>query len=200
MNDYLIQLNSNQGISIDQLGNFSNICKEKEAVGFKEILKKENDLEELENELSEKQKKWDSAFNKLRFLKIYDLSLVIAAIMLGIISYVGASAAIWELLKCIGIITFVAWLIPVGRCGTITGNKRRLRKLNHRIFQLENKVPKLRKELSDIKEKVNYSVLSTNALNNEQQELIIDFKKNANEEGNNLGKIKVLRLKKEEKR
>ena len=81
MNQKLIQINDNYGVTIDENGNTKMVSKESNDYEFQDILTKENELEDLNLKL-------DNAKNKLSLNKLnIILSTVINVFLLAVCTY-----------------------------------------------------------------------------------------------------------------
>lgn len=151
MNQKLIQINDNYGVTIDENGNTKMVSKESNDYEFQDILTKENELENLSLKL-------DNAKNKLPLNKLnIILSTIINVLLLAGCTYLLLNIVSLKLL----ITTIAVSCIPTETFsllafGGIIGNCIKRKNLKETIKDLEEQVPKLEKELSNIKEKSRY--------------------------------------------
>ena len=192
MNINLIELNDNQGITIDEDGNASFISKKQNDACFEEILQKENELESLNDDLDVVNSEYADRKYKLKVGKWCNVVVLLGtSFMVGMCLNTHTPIQ-GTLIICGGFAGFTK-LLSSSISGFAIINKKQLRELNHKIYELENEIPKLEKEISDIKEKVNYTTLSDDSSKNDYQELVFDNKCTQNE-AKNVSKVKVLKL------
>ena len=196
MNKNLIELNDNYGVSIDEDGNVTMIAKGLSDTSFKEILDKENELEALNDDLELLNKELDIKKFDLKICRIVNVATIFAVSFFGFITYNATASIDQAILMSVASGAFMK-IMPLGASGTTIGNKRKIKRLTNKIYEIENKIPNLEKELNDIKEKANFSTLfdteKDTSLTNDFQELKIDNIYTQSEE-KNVGKVRVLKL------
>ena len=186
MNRNLIEINDNYGASIDEYGNITMISKDNKDYEFKEILDKENKLELLDNDLEVTHEEIDITKKKLIDCRIHNVAIISLTLFIGAICF-NVEAPSLEILKICVPFLAVSKLMPMGAIGTAIGNKMKLKRLNTKAHDIEEKKDSLDRELFNIKEKSNYSIKE------DSKELVFDvgeYSKNNNE----LAKVKVLKL------
>ena len=193
MNRNLIELNENQGITIDEYGNSTIVSKEQNNCSLKEILEKENQLELLNDDLDAANREYKETRSNLKLSRLSNIGTLLGTIFIALMCLNVPTVTIKSTLICCGgFALFTKSILSTG-CGLTIFNKKRLKKLNHKIFELENKIPALEKELISIKEKVNYTTLSTDSSKKDYQELTLDNMYTQSKE-KSTGKVRVLRL------
>ncbi len=193
MNRNLIELNENQGITIDEYGNSTIVSKEQNNCSLKEILEKENQLELLNDDLDAANREYKETRSNLKLSRSSNIGTLLGTIFIALMCLNVPTVAIKSTLICCGGFALFTKSILSTVCGLTIFNKKRLKKLNHKIFELENKIPALEKELISIKEKMNYTTLSTDSSKKDYQELVLDNLYTQSKE-KNTGKVRVLRL------
>lgn len=192
MNKSLIELEDNHGISIDECGSATVITKDKLDYNFEEILKKENKLELLNNNLCAAKREYNDTKNDLKWGRIFNILILTVTFLIGFTYSLVFAASIKMILICGGFAGF-SKLIATMISGLPIKNKKRLKKLNQKIIELENKIPTLEKELNKIKDQVNYIALSDISSKNDYQELPFDNLKYTQDKKSK-GKVKILKL------
>lgn len=151
MNQKLIQINDNYGVTIDENGNTKMVSKESNDYEFQDILTKENELEDLNLKL-------DNAKNKLSLNKLnIILSTVINVFLLAVCTYLLLNiVSLKFLITTIAVSCIPTEAFSLLAFGGIVGNCIKRKNLKKTIKDLEEQVPKVQKELSNIKEKSRY--------------------------------------------
>ncbi len=191
MNRDLIEFNKNQGITIDEFGNPTIISKEHNNCSFEEILQKENELETLNNDLVAVNEEYADRKYKLKVGKWCDGVVLLTTLLMASMSYSSVPIS-RTLIMCGGFAVF-GKLLSSSVSGFSVINKKRIKELNYRIDELEDEIPKLEKELINIKEKVKYTTLSKDSQKDDNQEFTIDNLYTQGEE-RNVNNVKVLKL------
>ena len=192
MNRNLVEYNDNHGASIDEYGNITMITKDKADYKFEEILQRENKLELLNDDLDVANSEYADRKYKLKVGKWCNVVVLLGtSFMVGMCLNTHTPIQ-GTLIICGGFAGF-SKLLSLSVSGFAIVNKKQIRALNHKIYELENEIPKLEKEISDIKEKVNYTTLSDDSSKNDYQELVFDNMCTQNE-AKNVSKVKVLKL------
>lgn len=164
MNENFIELNDNFGIVSDDMGNLDFISKRTNEYSFEDILSKENEIEDLNDKLL--QVKHELFYNKEAKLK--------AATMCNFASIIpGVSCLIVALSTKIPLqtivlgpaIAFVGFQIfKFAIIGRKSKFKEKISKLNTLANNLETNLDTLKKELDDMKTKVDYSKIYDDVL------------------------------------
>ena len=164
MNEKFIELNDNFGIVSDDMGNLDFISKRTNEYSFEDILSKENEIEDLDDKLL--QVKHELFYNKEAKLK--------AATMCNFASIIpGVSCLIVALSTKIPLqtivlgpaIAFVGFQIfKFAIIGRKSKFKEKISKLNTLANNLETNLDTLKKELDDMKTKVDYSKIYDDVL------------------------------------
>ncbi len=149
MNQSLIKLNNNHGLVTDENGNISLISKENDSYDFKEILLKDNDLEELNLKLEMTKEQLDDNKTKTIAAKIMNTLVVGIVIFLYInLHSIASSVILYLYFKALLILTF----------GTRIERNNNKMKLTTDIEKMELEIQTLEKELTKIKEKSKYKI------------------------------------------
>lgn len=189
MNEYLSQINDNYGIVSDENGEIKVVTKSENNCEFQDILLKENELENLNQELiAAKEKLID---NKERTIngELCNLVIIVGLIMLAIAIFPVVSTQLLIYLLTGFYAVFKA--ITTAICGTRIGRYKENKKLNSSIKSLEEDRLQLIYKLVNLKEKAKYKVES----NTKNYCVESSFTKNTSEVLNvDLGKVKVMKL------
>lgn len=189
MNEYLSQISDNYGIVSDEFGEIKVVTKSENNCEFQDILLKENELENLNQELiAAKEKLID---NKERTIngELCNLVIIVGLIMLAIAIFpvVSTQSLIYMLIGTYAIIKSISLALY----GTRIGRYKKNKKLKSTIESLEENSVQLEAELKNLKEKAKYKV-ETDTKNYCAQ---YGSTKNASEVLNeDLGKVKILKL------
>lgn len=189
MNEYLSQISDNYGIVSDEFGEIKVVTKSENNCEFQDILLKENELENLNQELiAAKEKLID---NKERTIngELCNLVIIVGLIMLAIAIFPVVST---QSLICMLIGTYaIIKSISLALYGTRIGRYKKNKKLKSTIESLEENSVQLEAELKNLKEKAKYRVES------DTKDYCAQYgsTKNASEVLNeDLGKVQVLKL------
>lgn len=190
MNQNLVKVNDNYGAVSDENGDISIISKENCEYELKDILIKENELEDLNLRLSTAKKilssdKQDTIFGEIT------ANLALGMIIVLYVLYHPTFPT--------GMFITTMSLLCVPKAYNLVSFYIKKRKLNTAINEFEMTIPKLEKELQDMKEKTKYKVNYSTLTQSESKTAIIDsYRKfsaymnhNVNEEPT---KVKVLNL------
>lgn len=189
MNEYLSQISDNYGIVSDENGEIKVVTKSETNCKFQDILLKENELENLTQELiAAKEKLID---NKERTIngELCNLVIIVGLIMLAIAIFPVVSTQLLIYLLTGFYAVFKA--ITTAICGTRIGRYKKNKKLKSSIESLEKNSVQLEAELKNLKEKAKYRVES------DTKDYCAQYgsTKNASEVLNeDLGKVQVLKL------
>ena len=189
MNEYLSQISDNYGIVSDENGEIKVVTKSENNCEFQDILLKENELENLNQELiAAKEKLID---NKERTIngELCNLVIIVGLIMLAIAIFPVVSTQLLIYLLTGFYAVFKA--ITTAICGTRIGRYKKNKKLKSSIESLEKNSVQLEAELKILKEKAKYRVES------DTKDYCAQYgsTKNASEVLNeDLGKVQVLKL------
>lgn len=189
MNEYLSQISDNYGIVSDENGEIKVVTKSETNCKFQDILLKENELENLTQELiAAKEKLID---NKERTIngELCNLVIIVGLIMLAIAIFPVVSTQLLIYLLTGFYAVFKA--ITTAICGTRIGRYKENKKLKSSIESLEKNSVQLEAELKNLKEKAKYRVES------DTKDYCAQYgsTKNASEVLNeDLGKVQVLKL------
>lgn len=189
MNEYLSQISDNYGIVSDENGEIKVVTKSATNYELQDILLKENELENLNQELiAAKEELID---NKERTIngELCNLVIIVGLIILAIaiFSIVSTQFLIYLLTGFYAITK----AINIAMNGTRIGRYKKNKKLNSSIKSLEENSLQLAYELVNLKEKAKYKVESDTKNYCAQY----GSTKNASEVLNEgLGKVKVMKL------
>ena len=189
MNEYLSQISDNYGIVSDENGEIKVVKKSETNCEFQDILLKENELENLNQELITA--KSELIDNKERTIngELCNLVIIGGLIMLAIAIFPVVSTQLLIYLLTGFYAVFKA--ITTAICGTRIGRYKKNKKLKSTIESLEENCVQLEAELKNLKEKSKYRVES------DTKDYCAQYgsTKNASEVLNeDLGKVQVLKL------
>lgn len=154
MNQYLIEINKNNGAVINDEGKF-NISKNSNEYEFEEILRREDEIEELNNKKDSNKIKLGDIETLGSLSKTLDIfAFVFAGLLSIILMKYDPSLALITLL---GSNSFVKALL-VTAFGTKRSRKKEKERLETEISNIENEISSKEEELSNIKSKVDYKV------------------------------------------
>lgn len=189
MNEYLSQISDNYGIVSDENGEIKVVTKSENNCEFQDILLKENELENLNQELiAAKSELTENKANTI-FAELGNLVIIGGGIFLSIELFpvVSTQSLIYMLIGTYAIIKSISLVMY----GTRIGRYKKNKKLKSTIESLEENSVQLEAELKNLKEKAKYRVESDTKDYCAQYGSI----KNASEVLNeDLGKVKVLKL------
>lgn len=189
MNEYLSQISDNYGIVSDEFGEIKVVTKSETNCEFQDILLKENELENLNQELiTAKSELTENKANTI-FGELGNLVIIGGGIFLSIELFPVVST---QSLICMLIGTYaIIKLISLALYGTRIGRYKKNKKLKSTIESLEKNSVQLEAELKNLKEKAKYRVES------DTKDYCAQYgsTKSASEVLNeDLGKVQVLKL------
>ena len=163
MNQNLVQINDNYGAVSDENGSIKVISKENSDCELKDILAKENELEDLSLKLNTAKKelfsnKIDTIFGEILNTVIISGEIVLYFTLNSILP------------TAILITVMTLFYIPTKGVNLVSGGSRigrhiKRKKLNATIRDLDEKIPQLEKILTDMKTKTKYNVEYTTISN-----------------------------------
>lgn len=189
MNEYLSQISDNYGIVSDENGEIKVVTKSENNCEFQDILLKENELENLNQELiAAKSELTENKANTI-FGELGNLVIIGGGIFLSIELFpvVSTQSLIYMLIGTYAIIKSISLVMY----GTRIGRYKKNKKLKSTIESLEENSVQLEAELKILKEKAKYRVES------DTKDYCAQYgsTKNASEVLNeDLGKVQVLKL------
>lgn len=189
MNEYLSQISDNYGIVSDENGEIKVVTKSENNCEFQDILLKENELENLNQELiAAKSELTENKANTI-FAELGNLVIIGGGIFLSIELFpvVSTQSLIYMLIGTYAIIKSISLVMY----GTRIGRYKKNKKLKSTIESLEENSVQLEAELKNLKEKAKYRVES------DTKDYCAQYgsTKNASEVLNeDLGKVQVLKL------
>ena len=189
MNEYLSQISDNYGIVSDEFGEIKVVTKSETNCKFQDILLKENELENLNQELiTAKSELTENKANTI-FGELGNLVIIGGGIFLSIELFpvVSTQSLIYMLIGTYAIIKSISLVMYGTRIGRYKKNKR----LKSTIESLEKNSVQLEAELKNLKEKAKYRVES------DTKDYCAQYgsTKSASEVLNeDLGKVQVLKL------
>lgn len=189
MNEYLSQISDNYGIVSDENGEIKVVTKSENNCEFQDILLKENELENLNQELiTAKSELTENKANTI-FAELGNLVIIGGGIFLSIELFpvVSTQSLIYMLIGTYAIIKSISLVMY----GTRIGRYKKNKKLKSTIESLEENSVQLEAELKNLKEKAKYRVES------DTKDYCAQYgsTKNASEVLNeDLGKVQVLKL------
>lgn len=189
MNEYLSQISDNYGIVSDENGEIKVVTKSENNCEFQDILLKENELENLNQELiAAKSELTENKANTI-FAELGNLVIIGGGIFLSIELFpvVSTQSLIYMLIGTYAIIKSISLVMY----GTRIGRYKKNKKLKSTIESLEENSVQLEAELKNLKEKAKYKVES----DTKNYCVESSFTKNTSEVLNvDLGKVKVMKL------
>lgn len=197
MNQNLVQINDNYGAVSDENGSIKVISKENSDCELKDILIKENELEDLSSKLNTAKRELSS--NKLDTI----LGEVLNTVIIGgeIVLYVALNSTLPTavLITIMSLVYIPTKGVNLVSSGSRIGRYIKRKKLNATIRDLDEKIPQLEKFLTDMKEKAKYNVeyttinesKSADQISTAYRDLSVYMQSNINEEPK---KVKVLSL------
>lgn len=189
MNEYLSQISDNYGIVSDEFGEIKVVTKSETNCKFQDILLKENELENLNQELiTAKSELTENKANTI-FGELGNLVIIGGGIFLSIELFpvVSTQSLIYMLIGTYAIIKSIS----LSLYGTRIGRYKKNKKLKSTIESLEENSVQLEAELKNLKEQAKYRVES------DTKDYCAQYgsTKNASEVLNeDLGKVQVLKL------
>ena len=189
MNEYLSQISDNYGIVSDENGEIKVVTKSETNCEFQDILLKENELENLNQELiTAKGELTENKANTI-FGELGNLVIIGGGIFLGIELFPATSTQLL-IHTLIGMYAIIK-TVSLAMYGTRIGRYKKNKKLKSSIKSLEEKGLQLEVELKNLKEKAKYKVES------DTKDYCAQYgsTKNTSEVLNvDLGKVQVLKL------
>ena len=189
MNEYLSQISDNYGIVSDENGEIKVVTKSETNCEFQDILLKENELENLNQELiTAKEELIENKANTI-FGELGNLVIIGGGIFLGIELFPATSTQL--LIHTLIGMYAITKTILLAMCGTRIGRYKKNKKLKSSIESLEENSVQLEAELKNLKEKAKYKVES------DTKDYCAQYcsTKNTSEVLNeDLGKLKVMKL------
>jgi len=188
MNEYLSQISDNYGIVSDEFGEIKVVTKSENNCEFQDILLKENELENLNQELiAAKSELTENKANTI-FGELGNLVIIGGGILsIELFPVVSTQSLIYMLIGTYAIIKSIS----IALYGTRIGRYKKNKKLKSSIESLEKNSVQLEAELKNLKEKAKYRVESDTKDYCAQ----CGSTKNASEVLNeDLGKVQVLKL------
>ncbi len=156
MNQKLVQINNNYGVVSDKNGNISFIEKESDSYNFEEILLKENNLEKLKSKLENCKNQLSST--KLDMIGGNVCGIISIAIEIVLFASLHSVLTLGTLITVMAISYINFKGMGLLMFGTRIGRHSKKNKLINDIEKMELELPKLEKELKEIKEKSKYKV------------------------------------------
>ena len=189
MNEYLSQISDNYGIVSDENGEIKVVTKSETNCELQDILLKENELENLNQELiTAKEELTENKANTI-FGELGNIVIIGGGIFLGIELFPATSTQL--LIYMLMGFYVISKSILLAMCGTRMGRYKKNKKLKSSIEFLEENSVQLEVELKNLKEKAKYKVESDTKDYCAQYGL----PKNTSEVLNaDLGKVQVLKL------
>lgn len=190
MNKNLVLLSDNVGTVTDEHGNIKVVTKENDNYELKDILAKENEVDNKKNELENSE--YNLRINKIRIIlgellniAVFGSSIIMYTIGRDSVSKVGS-------LVVAGLFYGTFRGLSLGMFGTRISKYRERKQLKANIKELDEEVPELEKELKNMKDKTRYSneqdlILATNYPN--YDEIISEGMKNPS-----TNQVKILSL------
>ena len=193
MNEKFIELNDNFGIVSDDMGNLDFISKRTNEYSFEDILSKENEIEDSKILLSTLNNELDRKKFQLKYGKKFTLFYLVP-FLIPIMSYLTGALNLSSIIFAFMLLESLFVGLKITFFGKKSNVINRINFLSVDINKAENIIKELEKELSTIKEKVEYknNFSSLIASNNN------DYSYNYNEiiEPDNSKKYKIKTLKK----
>lgn len=189
MNRTLVEINENNGASIDEYGNIRKISINSDEYKLEEILKKEDELENLNERLEEERRKYESVKMNISLARFLNSISVGGAVFMGLITL--GTVHISSTLLISGFMYGMGKFYSLASCGTRKGRKEKREFLEEEIPKLEREEEASSIELWDMKRKVKFKEEEVEVLNN----LEIPFNMDQIVRGEKT-KVKVLDLRK----
>lgn len=157
MYQWLYKLNKDHGYATDENNSISIVCKENEGYELEDILKKENELEELDINLDEKKKD----LSNLKFNNIFRAGYSILIFLFENYLYFEGCAANYSsnyIFSIMGISYLLTKMLVTIESGTWIGSFIKKKKILKSIEGLETIRSGLVRELQKMKETTDYQV------------------------------------------
>lgn len=156
MNQNLVQINDNYGAVSDENGNIKVISKENSDCELKDILIRENELENLSLKLNTAKKELSS--NKIDIILGEILNTLIVAGEIFIYVVLNSTVSAAALIAAMALFYIPTKGMTLMAEGSRIGRYIKWKKLNATIRDLDEKIPQLEKTLTDMKAKTKYNV------------------------------------------
>lgn len=155
MNEKFIELNDNFGIVSDDMGNLDFISKRTNEYSFEDILSKENEIEGSKILLSTLNNELDRKKFQLKYGKKFTLFYLIP-FLIPIMSYLTGALNLSSIIFAFMLLESLFVGLKITFFGKKSNVINRINFLSVDINKAENIIKELEKELSTIKEKVEY--------------------------------------------
>mgnify|MGYP003301381850 CR=1 FL=1 len=156
MYHWLFKLNKDHGYATDEHDNISIVCKENEGYELEDILKKENELEELVLDLKANNESLSTLNNNKKNRLFYSIAILIVEIYMYLVGQVNYSLT--YTLSMMGMMYLFTKPLVAHEWGTWIGSFTKKKKILKTIEELETKRPELVSELQRMKEVTDYQV------------------------------------------
>lgn len=155
MNEKFIELNDNFGIVSDDMGNLDFISKRTNEYSFEDILSKENEIEDSKILLSTLNNELDRKKFQLKYGKKFTLFYLVP-FLIPIMSYLTGALNLSSIIFAFMLLESLFVGLKITFFGKKSNVINRISFLSVDINKAENIIKELEKELSTIKEKVEY--------------------------------------------
>lgn len=155
MNEKFIELNDNFGIVSDDMGNLDFISKKTNEYSFEDILSKENEIEDSKILLSTLNNELDRKKFQLKYGKKFTLFYLVP-FLIPIMSYLTGALNLSSIIFAFMLLESLFVGLKITFFGKKSNVINRINFLSVDINKAENIIKELEKELSTIKEKVEY--------------------------------------------
>ena len=155
MNEKFIELNDNFGIVSDDMGNLDFISKRTDEYSFEDILSKENEIEDSKILLSTLNNELDRKKFQLKYGKKFTLFYLVP-FLIPIMSYLTGALNLSSIIFAFMLLESLFVGLKITFFGKKSNVINRINFLSVDINKAENIIKELEKELSTIKEKVEY--------------------------------------------
>lgn len=155
MNENFIELNDNFGIVSDDMGNLDFISKRTNEYSFEDILSKENEIEDSKILLSTLNNELDRKKFQLKYGKKFTLFYLVP-FLIPIMSYLTGALNLSSIIFAFMLLESLFVGLKITFFGKKSNVINRISFLSVDINKAENIIKELEKELSTIKEKVEY--------------------------------------------
>lgn len=155
MNEKFIELNDNFGIVSDDMGNLDFISKRTNEYSFEDILSKENEIEDSKILLSTLNNELDRKKFQLKYGKKFTLFYLVP-FLIPIMSYLTGALNLSSIIFAFMLLESLFVGLKITFFGKKSNVINRINFLSVDINKAENIIKELEKELSTIKEKVEY--------------------------------------------
>lgn len=155
MNEKFIELNDNFGIVSDDMGNLDFISKRTNEYSFEDILSKENEIKDSKILLSTLNNELDRKKFQLKYGKKFTLFYLVP-FLIPIMSYLTGALNLSSIIFAFMLLESLFVGLKITFFGKKSNVINRINFLSVDINKAENIIKELEKELSTIKEKVEY--------------------------------------------